>query len=115
MGKLCVDQLIWKIVPLLREADPEKFDEAVTKAKSQLSAEQDRAKRSDLEKLFDAQLATLRGRGVPDQILELLRNQRGVVLKKAGETAIGKGNVPFLPAISRLYLSPYSQIGHGAS
>ncbi|MBI2462629.1 MAG: hypothetical protein HYV65_00050 [Candidatus Spechtbacteria bacterium] len=89
-------QLIGRLVALLREADPEKFDDAVAQAK-----------RNDLEKLFDAQIATLKDRGVPEQIVEILQNQKGAVVKKASEVAIGDGNIPFLPVIPRSYRSPY--------
>ncbi|MBI1975292.1 MAG: hypothetical protein HYS57_02950, partial [Parcubacteria group bacterium] len=60
MGKLCTDQLVGKLVALLREADPDKFDDAVAQAKNQLTAESKQVKWTDLEKLFDAQIATLK-------------------------------------------------------
>ena len=107
MGKLCADQLIGKLVALLREADPDKFDDAVAEARNQLTAESREAKRSDLEKLFDSQIATLKDRGVPEQIVEILQNQKGSVVKKASEMAIGDGNIAFLPVIPRSYRSPY--------
>ena len=107
MGKLCTDQLIGKLVALLREADPDKFDEAVAQAKNQLTAESKQVKRSDLEKLFDTQIATLKDRGVPAQIVEMLHNQKGQVVKKASEMNIGDGNIAFLPVIPRSYRSPY--------
>lgn len=62
---------------------------------------------NDLEKLFDAQIATLKDRGTPEQIVEILQNQKGAVLKKASEMAIGDGNIPFLPVIPRSFRSPY--------
>ena len=108
MEKLCTDQLIGKLVALLREADPDKFDEAVAQAKNQLTAESKQAKRSDLEKLFDAQIATLKDRGVPEQIVEILQNQKGAVVKKASEMNIGDGNIAFLPVIPRSYRSLYN-------
>ena len=107
MGKLCTDQLIGKLVALLREADPDKFDDAVTQAKNQLTTEAKQAKRNDLEKLFDSQIATLKDRGVPEQIVEILQNHKGQVVKKASEMTIGDGNIPFLSIIPRSYRSPY--------
>lgn len=107
MGKLCTDQLIGKLVALLREADPDKFDDAVAQAKNQLTTEAKRVKRNDLEKLFDAQIATLKDRGTPEQIVEILQNQKGSVLKKASEMTFGDGNIPFLPVIPRTFRSPY--------
>jgi len=107
MGKLCADQLIGKLVALLREADPDKFDDAVAQAKNQLTAEQKQMKRTDLEKLFDAQIATLKNRGVPEQIVEILQSQKDQVVKKASEMTIGDGNIPFLPVIKPAYLGYY--------
>lgn len=83
---VCTDQFIGKLAALLREADLE---------------------RNDREKLFDTQIATLTDRGVPEQIVEILQNQKGAVLKKASEMAIGDGNIPFLPVIPRSFRSPY--------
>jgi hypothetical protein len=107
MGKLCADQLIDKLVTLLREADQNKFDEAVEKAKQQLGAETKQTHRNDLENLFDSQIATLKDRGVPEQILEALQRQKSVVLQKASEMTICEGNIPFLPVIKPVYLGYY--------
>src|SRR3989344_6994819 len=108
MGKLCKDQLIGRLVALFKETDQSHIDDAVTQAKNQLTAES-QAKR-DLEKLFDGQIATLKDRGVPEQIVEILQNQKGRVVKKASEMAIGGGNIAFLPVIPRSYRSPYDQM-----
>ena len=107
MGKLCTDQLIGKLVALLREADPDKFDEAVKEAKNQLSQEAKKAKREDLEKLFDGQIQTLKDRECPEQIVEMLQNQRSSVLQKASEISFAEGNIPFLPVIKPAYLGYY--------
>lgn len=107
MGKLCKDQLVGRLVALFKETDQSHIDDAVTQAKSQLTAEAKQARRNDLEKLFDNQIATLKDRGTPEQIVEILQNQKGVVLKKASEMAIGDGNIPFLPVIPRSFRSPY--------
>ncbi len=116
MGKLCTDQLIGKLVALLREADPDRFDEAVAKAKQRLDTEAKQANRYGLEKLFDNQIATLKDRGTPEQIVELLANQRSSVIGKASEMMFENGHVPFLPVIPRTYRSPYdlmSAVRHG--
>ena len=107
MGKLCTDQLIGKLVALLREADPDKFDDAVAQAKNQLTTEQKQVKRNDLEKLFDAQIASLKARGVPEQIVEALQSQKNTVVQKASSMTIGEGNIPFLPVIKPAYLGYY--------
>ncbi|MBI2096414.1 MAG: hypothetical protein HYT43_02160 [Candidatus Taylorbacteria bacterium] len=65
------------------------------------------SKKNDLEKLFDSQIATLKDRGVREQIVEILQNQKGQVVKKASEMTIGDGNIPFLPVIPRSFRSPY--------
>lgn len=107
MRKLCTDQLIGKFVALLRETDPDKFDEAVAQAKSQLTADQKKVKQNGLEKLFDSQIATLKDRGMPEQIVEMLANQRSSVISKASEMTFVDGHIPFLPVIPRTYRSPY--------
>ena len=107
MGKLCKDQLVGKLVALFKETDQSHIDDAVTQAKGQLTDEAKQAKRNDLEKLFDSQIETLKDRGVPEQIVEILQNQKGAVVKKASEMAIGDGNIPFLPVIPRSFRSPY--------
>lgn len=107
MGKLCKDQLVGRLVALFKETDQSNIDDAVTQAKGQLTAEARQAKRNDLEKLFDSQIATLKDRGVPEQIVEILQNQKGAVLKKANEMTFGDGNIPFLPVIPRSFRSPY--------
>jgi hypothetical protein len=115
MGKLCTDgstslttsQLIGKLVALLQEADYHKFDEAVAKAKKQLTTEAKQARREDLEKLFDGQIATLKDRGTPEQIVELLANQRSSVIDKASEMTFENGHVPFLPVIPLTYRGLY--------
>jgi hypothetical protein len=107
MEKLCTDQLIGKLVAILREADLDRFDEAVAKSKQQLYTEAKQANRDDLEKLFNNQIATLKDRGTPEQIVELLANQRSSVIGKASEMTFKDGHVPFLPVIPRTYRSPY--------
>lgn len=65
---------------------------------------------SDLQKLFDTQIATLKDRGCPEQILTMLANQRGDVVSKASQTSLKEGRISFLPVVPRLYLSIYSQM-----
>ena len=76
-------------------------------AKNQLTEKSKQAKRRKLKKLFDTQIATLKDRVVPEQIVEILQNQKGAVVKKASEMNIGDGNIAFLPVIPRSYRSPY--------
>lgn len=106
MGNLCKNQLIGKLVPLFRDAETD-IDEAVKEAKNQLAQETKKAKREDLEKLFDSQIQTLKDRGCPEQIVETLQNQKGSVLQKASEKSFAEGNIPFIPVIPRTYRSPY--------
>ena len=107
MGKLCKDQLVGRLVSLFKETDQSHIDDAVAQAKGFITTEAKQAKRSDLEKLFDGQIATLKDRGTPEQIVEILQNQKGAVVKKAIEMADGCGNIPFLPVIPRSFRSPY--------
>lgn len=69
--------------------------------------EQGQFKQNDLKKLFDTQIAILKFRGTPEQIVEILQIQKGAVLKKASEMTFGDGNIPFLPVIPRSFRSPY--------
>lgn len=103
--KLCKNQLVEKLAALLREADPTiSLDEAFAQAKNQLSAEVKKVKRSDLEKLFNQQIQTLKDRGCPEQVIEALQEQKDKVLKKASEMNMGEGNIPFIPVIKPVYL-----------
>jgi len=106
MSKLCVDQLVGKLMPLFRDADTD-IDEAVKEAKNQLAAEAKKAKHEALERLFDSQIQTLKDRGCPEQIVELLTNQKSSVLSKASEMTFEDGHIPFIPVIPRTYRSPY--------
>ena len=107
--KLCEDQLVEKLVGLFAETDPGNIDGAVAQAKDLLGRKAKQAKRSDLEKLFDTQIATLKDRGVLPPIVEMLQEQRDQVIAKAAEMSFENGRVPFLPVIPRTYLSIYSQ------
>jgi len=110
MGTLCKDQLAEKLVGLFAKTDPGNVDEAVAQAKDLLGRKAKQAKWSDLERLFDTQIATLNDRGVPPPIVETLQVQRDQVIVKAFEMSFENGRVPFLPVIPRTYLSIYSQM-----
>lgn len=101
--KLCKDQLIGKLVSLFKDAGTD-IDEAVKEAKSKLTQEAKKARRGDLEKLFDSQIATLKDRGCPEQILEVLKNHKAKVLNHAELITIAEGNLAFAPVITPLYL-----------
>ena len=62
------------------------------------------ARRNNLESIFNSQITILDDCGVPGQIIKSLLDQRDSVLRKASEMAIGKGNIPFLPIITSIYL-----------
>jgi len=110
MGMLCKDQLAEKLVGLFAETDPGNIDGAVAQAKDLLDWKAKQAERSDLERLFDTQIATLKDRGVPAPIVEILQNQRDQVIAKTSEMTFENRRVPFLPVIPRTYLSIYSQM-----
>ena len=107
MERVYMDHLIADLVFALRKVDQDDIDYAVAQAKNQIMAEAKRMKQNDLEQLFNTQIATLKDRGVPAQIVEMLHNQKGQVVKKASEMVIGDGNIAFLPVIPRSYRSPY--------
>lgn len=64
-------------------------------------------KTKDLEDLFDSQIQTLKNRGCPEQIVEMLQRQRSSVLQKASEILFTKGNIPFIPVIPQTRRSAY--------
>jgi len=101
--KLCKDQLAEKLVGLFIETDPNNIDEAVAQAKDSLAKKTKQAKRGDLEKLFDSQIATLKDRGCPEQILEGLKNGKAKVLNHVESITITEGNLAFTPVITPLY------------
>mgnify|MGYP001572774056 CR=1 FL=1 len=103
---LCKDRAVGKMTDLLREVPPDMRDEVMAKAKDWLVAESKKIRKEDLEKLFDSQIKTLKDRGCPEQIVEMLQNQKGSVIQKAGEMTFAEGNIPFVPIIPRTYLSP---------
>jgi hypothetical protein len=107
---LCKGQLVGKLVELASGVSTEEFDDAVVKAKNQLTEKVKQVKREDLEKFFDSQIQTVKDRGCPEAIMSILQNQRSSVLQRAGEITLGEGHVPFLPVIPRTYLSIYAQM-----
>ena len=96
--------LVQKLVEFFRGVDNASIDDAVMKAKSQLNAEANQAQRNNLEKLFDSQIATLKSRGVPQQVLEALQDKKSAVVDNASKMTIGAGNTPFIPVIKPSYL-----------
>lgn len=99
--------LVQKPVELFRGVDSTSIDDAVAKAKSQLNAEANQGRRNNLEQLFDSQIATLKDRGVPQQVLETLQNKKSEVINRASKMTIGAGNIPFIPVIKPNYLGYY--------
>jgi len=113
MGKFCKNQkegVVKKITAILNDVPADQVDEVVGLAKTRLDETSKQAEREDLEKLFDRQIQTLQDRGCPEQIVEILKNQRTQVIEKAREMTFAEGNIPFLPVISGTYLSVYSQM-----
>lgn len=104
MGRLCIDQLASRLVPLFKETDPENIDEAVRRAKNQQIAEAKQAKREVLNRLFDNHIATFNERNVSEQILEVFWNNKEKVLNHAESITVTEGNLPFAPVIVPLYL-----------
>jgi hypothetical protein len=54
----------------------------------------------DYPNLFDLQITTLRNRGIPKEILDLLKKQKSNVIKNVSKISIKKDNVPFIPVIN---------------
>ncbi len=110
MEKLNKDQLVEKLIGLFAETDSGNIDGAVAQAKDLLGQKAKWAKRSNLEQLFDIQIVILKDCSVPAPIVEMLQNQRGQVITKAGKMSFENRQVPFFPVIPRTYLSIFSQM-----
>lgn len=65
---------------------------------------------NEFEKLFDIQIATLKNRGVPEQIVAKFEHQKGIVLKKVKNMIIKDKNIPFLPVIPQSFRSFFDLI-----
>lgn len=61
----------------------------------------------DFEALFERQIATLKERGVPEQIVGWFENDKERILEQAMKMDFGKGNIPFLPVVSLEYRTLY--------
>ena len=101
------EALVNKLVTLFKGLTSAQIDDAVTQAKGQLTTETKETRRNNFEKLFDSQIATLKNRGVPQQVLESLQDQKSVVIDKASKLTIGNGNIPFIPIVKPEYLGYY--------
>jgi hypothetical protein len=113
MQTLCQDQkeaVVAKLTAVLKDVPADDVDGVLASARTRLTEDAKKVKRADLEKLFDTQIATLKDRGCPEQILTMLANQRGDVVSKASQMTLKEGRISFLPVIPRLYLSIYSQM-----
>ena len=75
MERLCIDQFIGKLITIFNNDS-----NGSAKAESWLTAEA-QARQNDHEKLFNAWIATLKDRGVPEQVVAMLKS-------------LGSGGVP---------------------
>jgi hypothetical protein len=100
-------EIVGKVVEVLREVPPEKIDEVVVKAKNQLESEGKKIKKEDLEKLFSNQIKRYEDANCPEQVIKLLKDLRDSVIEKASKMTLGKGNLPFLLCTGKT-LSLYS-------
>ena len=60
-----------------------------------------------LKQLFDVQIVIFKNRGVPEETIEALQNEKNVVVQNARGMTIGEGNIPFLPVIKPVYMGYY--------
>lgn len=94
------ETLVNKLPTLFKGLTPDQTDDAVTPVKGQLTADAREVRTNNLETLFDSQIATLKDRGTPKEIMEILENQKSRVLEKASsKVSSGVGNIRFLPVI----------------
>jgi len=110
---LCKSQkegLISKLVELFKGIANTEIEEVVKAAKDKIIEIGNQVKESELVSLFNNQIQTLKDRGCPETILNMLQEQRGSVVEKAKKVTFKEGRVPFLPVIPKLYLSIYTQM-----
>ena len=88
----------------------EQIEEIMALYKTTRQEKDTKARQQNLRALFDQQINVLKDRNCPDQIVEMLTNQKGQVINKAAKMNISKGNIPFLPVIPTTYLTIYSQM-----
>jgi len=110
MKKLCKDQregLIAKLTAFFKGLEPEEIDDVVTVAKKQANTETIEEKKNGFAELFLKQLETLKSRGVPAAIIEVLSGQKDQVISIATSMDIAEKHLPFVPVIPKAYLGIY--------
>lgn len=108
MGRLSKNQLVDKLAVLFKNA--EDVDGLVEEAKILLVNETRQAKRKELGEFFDSQIQTEKDRGTPEAIVEMLQKQKTDVLNKTREMTFAKENIPFIPVITKTYLTIFSRM-----
>jgi len=109
-GKDQQEHVIAKLTAVLKEVPTDELDGLIASARRRLAHKTKTASIIDIRKLFDTQIRTLKDRGCPEPILDTLSRHRDEVVSKASEMKFAEGYVPFLPVISRSYLTIYSQM-----
>ncbi|MFC1756570.1 DUF5701 family protein [Patescibacteria group bacterium] len=111
MNKLSTDQLADELVSLFRNIyTTTNIEEAIRNAKGMLLAEAKKARRKQLEELFDAQIQRWKDCGCPGAIVEMLADQKDAVLSRAREMTFGEGNISILSVVPRIYMTIYNQM-----
>jgi hypothetical protein len=90
-----VEQLAKRFSDVLSTA----LQEAIAGAVEKVKEEFEETRRREFEKLFDTQLETLKGRGVPQMIIDGFWKQKSEVVKKAMGITIRQGHIAFIPVI----------------
>ena len=101
------DQLLKGLLNLLDDAEGIDIDDAVAHVKNHLAAEAENIRKKNLEKIFHKQIATLKERETPINIIELLSGKKDEVLEVAVKMHTGRDNIPFLPVIPQSYRGLY--------
>ncbi|MDA2922698.1 hypothetical protein MYX07_05550 [Patescibacteria group bacterium AH-259-L07] len=78
--------------------------EVLTLPRNQLVSETEKVKRDYLKKLLDAQYRTLDNRKCPKPSLDALRDQKDEAIETAMGMTFGKGNLPILSVITRIWV-----------
>lgn len=90
--------LVTELVALFQGQKLETVQQAVKEATKQVWPE---LVTGPLSKLFDTQMETLKARGCPKSVIDVLTSKKSEVIAKATEIETADGHTPFVPVVPR--------------
>jgi len=91
-------KLVTELVALFQGQKLETVQRAIKEATKQVWPE---LVTGPLSKLFDTQMETLKARGCPKSVIDVLISKKSEVIAKATEIETADGHIPFVPVIPR--------------